>query len=187
MYEKLTKYAGALAGRDLGSHLGCGTLGMEDFADDFCGLHDDDLDDLGFADCHYYATLEHYSVDDSDGIAGCDIEHANAELVLACSAASQTGVNRGRTPVHALPCLLSAKLCSSTASCWIGEEWPINLPGVLSTVGMDLLAQCRYCYVISKVAPRTNGCPKGLRPPWALATSPLGRYATRPLGGPPRR
>ena len=42
------------------------------------------VDDLGFADCHYYATLEHYGVDDSDGIAGCDIEHANAELVLAC-------------------------------------------------------------------------------------------------------
>lgn len=38
MYEKLTKYAGALAGRDLGSHLGCGTLGMEDFVDDFCGF-----------------------------------------------------------------------------------------------------------------------------------------------------
>ena len=69
MYEKLTKYAGALAGRELGSHLGCGTLGMEDFADDFCGLRNDDLDDLGFADCHYYATLEHYGVDDSDGIA----------------------------------------------------------------------------------------------------------------------
>lgn len=84
MYEKLTKYAGALAGRDLGSHLGCGTLGMEDFADDFCGLHDDDLDDLGFADCHYYVTLERYGVDDSDGIAGCDIERAPAELVLAC-------------------------------------------------------------------------------------------------------
>lgn len=41
-------------------------------------------DSLGYADVRYYDTLKRYGVDDSDGIDGCDVKHAPAELVIAC-------------------------------------------------------------------------------------------------------
>lgn len=77
MYERLTKYVGELAGRDAGVELGGGTLGLEDFVSDFYGLD-------GFADTDYFETLRRHDVDTSDGIGGCDVDHAGADLVRAC-------------------------------------------------------------------------------------------------------
>ena len=83
MYEKLTKYAGALAGRSVvAPAIGCGTVGVEDFVRDFCAS--DESGEFEFADRHYYATLERYGVDDSNNLESCDVEHVPAELVLAC-------------------------------------------------------------------------------------------------------
>lgn len=38
MFERLTKYAGKLADRNMNVKLGGGTLGLEDFVDDFYEL-----------------------------------------------------------------------------------------------------------------------------------------------------
>lgn len=77
MYEALIKYAGILQNRELTVELGGGTQGLDDFIRDFY-----DLD--GFADTSYFDTLERYGVDDARGIEGCDVEHADADLVRAC-------------------------------------------------------------------------------------------------------
>ncbi len=77
MYERLTKYAGTLAGRETSSRFGCGTIGMNDFIDDFYGTE-------GFTDTSYFSTLERHGVDTSDGIESCDVEHADLDLVRAC-------------------------------------------------------------------------------------------------------
>lgn len=77
MYERLTKYAGTLANRELGNELGGGTLGMDDFIEDFYALE-------GFADTGYFATLERYGAGAAGGVAACDVEHADLDLLRAC-------------------------------------------------------------------------------------------------------
>lgn len=77
MYEMLTKYAGTLADRKLGSYLGCGTVGLEDFVDDFYAFE-------GFADAGYGETIAQYGIDASEGVECCDVEHASLDLLRAC-------------------------------------------------------------------------------------------------------
>ena len=77
MYEKLTKYAGTLADRKLSSYLGCGTVGLEDFVDDFYAFE-------GFADAGYDETIAQYGIDTSEGVECCDVEHASLDLLRAC-------------------------------------------------------------------------------------------------------
>lgn len=77
MYEMLTKYAGTLADRKLGSCLGCGTVGLEDFVDDFYAFE-------GFADAGYDETIAQYGIDASESVECCDVEHANLDLLRAC-------------------------------------------------------------------------------------------------------
>lgn len=77
MYQKLTKYAGTLVDRKLSSYLGCGTVGLEDFVDDFYALE-------GFADVRYDETLVQYGIDASEGVDCCDVEHASLDLLRAC-------------------------------------------------------------------------------------------------------
>ncbi len=77
MYERLTKYAGTLAGRKTEAPDSWWTVGMGDFIDDFYGLE-------GFTDTGYMDTLERYGVEMSyDGFAACDVEHADIALVRA--------------------------------------------------------------------------------------------------------
>lgn len=77
MYERLTKYAGTLAARETSADFCSGTIGMDDFLDDFYELE-------GFADTSYFETLEHYGVEASDaGFNSCDVEHADSRLVRA--------------------------------------------------------------------------------------------------------
>ena len=77
MYERLTKYAGALAGRETETIPFCGTAGMDDFIDDFYALE-------GFGDTNYFDTLERYGVVPSDGgFEACGVEHADLDLVRA--------------------------------------------------------------------------------------------------------
>lgn len=77
MFERLTKYAGKLADRNMNVELGGGTLGLEDFVDDFYELD-------GFADTSYFETLERHSIDTSEGIDSCDIDHEDIDLIRAC-------------------------------------------------------------------------------------------------------
>lgn len=77
MYEKLTKYAGTLAGRELETEFGGGSLGMDDFIGDFYAVD-------GFADTDYFDTLKRYGVDTESGVDSCDVEQADLELVRAC-------------------------------------------------------------------------------------------------------
>ena len=49
---------------------------MDDFIRDFYGLD-------GFVDRDYFETIERYGVDTSDGIEGCDVEHADLDLLRA--------------------------------------------------------------------------------------------------------
>lgn len=79
MYERLTKYAGTLAARDLETELGGGTIGVDDFIEDFYAVD-------GFADTDYFDTLKRYGVDTESGVDSCDMEHADLELVRACIA-----------------------------------------------------------------------------------------------------
>lgn len=57
--------------------LGGGTLGLEDFVDDFYELD-------GFADTGYFETLERHGIDTSEGIDSCDIDHGDIDLIRAC-------------------------------------------------------------------------------------------------------
>lgn len=79
MYEKLTKYAGTLTGRKLDVELDGGTLGVDDFIEDFYAVD-------GFADTDYFDTLKRYGVDTESSVDSCDMEHADLELVRACIA-----------------------------------------------------------------------------------------------------
>ena len=78
MYERLTKYAGALAGRETETIPLCGTAGMSDFLDDFYALED-------FWDTDYFGTLRRYGVDEpaGDDFNACDVERADLDLVRA--------------------------------------------------------------------------------------------------------
>lgn len=78
MYERITKYAGMLGARKTAApSLGCGTLGLWDFEDDFCPSEE-------FPDFHYYDTLKRYGVDLSENAEACDVEYADIDLVRAC-------------------------------------------------------------------------------------------------------
>ena len=77
MFERLTKYAGKLADRNMNVEFGGGTFGLEDFVDDFYELD-------GFADTRYFETLERHSIDTSEGIDSCDIDHGGIDLIRAC-------------------------------------------------------------------------------------------------------
>lgn len=77
MFERLTKYAGKLADRNMNVEFGGGTFGLEDFVDDFYELD-------GFADTSYFETLERHSIDTSEGIDSCDIDHGDIDLIRAC-------------------------------------------------------------------------------------------------------
>lgn len=57
--------------------LGGGTLGMDDFIEDFYALD-------GFADMDYFETLKRYGADTENGIDSCDVERAGLDLVRAC-------------------------------------------------------------------------------------------------------
>lgn len=77
MYERLTRYAGTLADRDVTSE-GCWwTVGLDDFVDDFYGLD-------GFCVVGYQDMLGLYGIEMSDErFAACDVEHADLNLVRA--------------------------------------------------------------------------------------------------------
>ena len=77
MYERLTKYAGTLAERELETEFGGGTIGVEDFIGDFYAVD-------CFADTDYFGTLKRYGVDTENGIDSCDVGHADLDLVRAC-------------------------------------------------------------------------------------------------------
>lgn len=77
MYESMTKYVGTLAGRGLEAELGGGTIGMDDFIEDFYAVE-------GFPDTDHFGTLERYGVNTDNGIDSCDVEHADLDLVRAC-------------------------------------------------------------------------------------------------------
>ena len=74
MFERLTKHAGKLEDRNMNVELGGGTLGLEDFVDDFYELD-------GFADTSYFETLERHGIDTSEGIDSCDIDHGDIDLI----------------------------------------------------------------------------------------------------------
>ena len=78
MYERLTKYAGALADRETETIPFCGTAGMDDFIEDFYALE-------GFGDTDYFDTLRRYGVDETTGddFEGCDVGRADLELARA--------------------------------------------------------------------------------------------------------
>ena len=77
MYERLTKYAGELSKREISSEFGPGTIGLEDFVSDFCGMK-------GFAVTDYRATLiRHGASLKEGGLREYDIEHADVECVRA--------------------------------------------------------------------------------------------------------
>lgn len=77
MYERLTKYAGTLAGREISTIPLCGTDGLDDFIDDFYGLEE-------FGDTSYFETLRRYEVEETNiGSSSCDVEHADLALVRA--------------------------------------------------------------------------------------------------------
>lgn len=77
MYENLTRYAGALAGHETSNAFGAGTLGLEDFTRDFCGLE-------GFADTGYHDTLERHGVTGGgDELTSYDVEHAGVDFIRA--------------------------------------------------------------------------------------------------------
>ena len=80
MYERLTKYAGTLAGRETSSRFGCGTIGMDEFIDDFYGTE-------GFADTGYFSPLERHGVDASAGIESCDV--SSTPTSTCCGRASR--------------------------------------------------------------------------------------------------
>ena len=77
MFERVTKYVGTLASRKLDVEHGGGTLGMDDLIEDFYALE-------GFADTDYFATLVRYRAGVAGGVAACDVEHADFDLLHAC-------------------------------------------------------------------------------------------------------
>lgn len=78
MYERLTKYAGTLADREVSAIPFAGTDGLDDFIDDFYELEEE------LADTSYFKTLERYGIEASDrAFSDCDIERADLKLIRA--------------------------------------------------------------------------------------------------------